>query len=443
MGTYCEFYVADYPVFSSKGQASPLFMTLFRERDKRVFDRRCADRNRLTWGHADWDPTEMERVVEYTSTVPEVRDRLRVMGFTLPRAMAEFESGMADHLAGLKAGDDTHGLWAETVALLERSTFADFIEAFKEIIIGDILPTYWSDTRPDASPLAVHILSDRDDFYWGFPCSDVRSFVRALLEAVPESASVTQDLTDLVCEGYYDVDDEICEMGLDDLKGDYAVNSRIILLTEGTTDSEVLRTSIDLLYPHLSGYYSFMDLAVRAPGGAGSLVHVVKSFAGAGIENRTIALLDNDAAGHSAVSVLRHIHLPPNILVMTYPDIELAANYPTCGPNGNSVQDVNGRACSIELYFGRDVLAIDGRLVPVHWKAYDDRVKRYQGEIQQKDVLKERFLQKAEAARQMDDHNASMEWGDMRRLLDCVFDAFNAQQCAATGAETATRPGRG
>ena len=146
---------------------------------------------------------------------------------------------------------------------------------------------------------------------------------------------------------------------LEELKGDYSVNSRIILLTEGPTDSEVLRASIELLYPHLSSYYSFMDLAVRAPGGAGSLVHVVKSFAGAGIENRTIALFDNGTAGHSAVSLLRHIQLPPHIRVMSYPNIALADSYPTRGPNGESVQDVNGSACSIELYYGRDVLTVE------------------------------------------------------------------------------------
>ena len=95
-----------------------------------------------------------------------------------------------------------------------------------------------------------------------------------------------------------------------------------------------MQASIELLYPHLSDYYSFMDLTVRAPGGAGSLVHVVKSFAAAGIENRTIALFDNDAAGHSAASLLRHVQLPPNILVMTFPNIAVADSYPTRGPNG-------------------------------------------------------------------------------------------------------------
>jgi hypothetical protein len=131
MGTYCELYVADYPVFSSKSQASPIVMTLFRERDKRVFDRKCVERNQIEWGHADWDPTEVERVVEYTASVREVRDRLRVMGFTLSRAMAEFECGKAEHLDYLRELNENSDLWDEEIALLERSTFSDFLEAFR------------------------------------------------------------------------------------------------------------------------------------------------------------------------------------------------------------------------------------------------------------------------------------------------------------------------
>ena len=35
-----------------------------------------------------------------------------------------------------------------------------------------------SPRKPAASKLAVHILKDREDFYWGFPCRDIRSLPR-------------------------------------------------------------------------------------------------------------------------------------------------------------------------------------------------------------------------------------------------------------------------
>jgi hypothetical protein len=435
MGTYCELYFADYPVISSKSQVSPLVMTLFRERDKKVFERKCIERNQIAWGHADWEATEVERVVEYTATVREVRDRLRIMGFTLPRAQAEFESTKAEQLEELRSHADGSGgegmdalrkHWAEELALLERATFCDFLGAFREIVTSGVNPVSFCEKLPHASKLAKYALKDREEFYWGFPCLDIRSFFRALLEVVPEEAPVTQDLTDLVDGGYYEVDDLVCEKSLLELKGDYSVNSRIILLTEGPTDAEVLQASLELLFPHLTDYYSFMDLAVRAPGGAGSLVHVVKAFAGAGIENRTIALFDNDAAGHSAALLLRAVPLPRHIQVLNYPNITIASQYPTTGPNGAAIQDINGAACSIELYYGRDVLTNSGSLVPVQWRGFDEKVKRYQGEIQNKDALKAKFLKKVDAGKRSRLQSPSGDWGDMRQLLDSVFDAFSS-----------------
>jgi len=426
MGTYCELYIADYPVFSSKSQVEPLVMTMFRETDKRTFDRKCIERNQIEWGHADWDPEEVESVVEYSATVTNVRDRLRVMGFTLSQAESDFLSSKQARVADLKEMATDSNLWDEEIGLLESASFRDFLNAFSEILRSGVHPVHVVEQRPVVSTLARYILRDREDSYWGFPCGDIRSFFRALIEVIPENAFVTQDITDLVNGGYYSTTDAICDLAQNELKGDYSTNSRIIILTEGPTDTQVLKTSIDLLYPHLSGYYSFMDLAVRAPGGAGSLVHVIKSFSGAGIENRTVALFDNDAAGHSTASLLDEIRLPPNIRVMHYPDVPLASCYPTSGPNGMAIQDVNGAACSIELYFGRDVLTSAGNLIAVQWKGFDQKAKRYQGEIQEKDILKKRFFDKVNFAKKTGDFPPPGDWEDMRTLLNTVFDAFNA-----------------
>lgn len=425
MGTYCELYVADCQVFSWKSKASPIVMTLFRERDKRVYDRKCNHRNRIGWSHGEWDDAEMERVVEYTATVREVCDRLAVMGFSLSASQADFEREKSNHVEELQEMNEGEDFYKDEIALLERSSFSDFLEALREIVTSGIHPIYFREKKKDASELASYLLHDREGYYWGFPCTDIRSFFRALLEVVPDSSLVTQDLTDLVAGSYYAETDEVCESSLRALKGDYAVNSRIILLTEGTTDSEVLRAAIALLFPHLLDYYSFMDLAARAPGGASSLVHAVKAFAGAGIENRTIALFDNDAAGHGAAQSLSRLTLPSNICVMTYPDISSADSYPTQGPNGESLQNVNGSACSIELFFGRDVLTINGQLVPVQWKAYDERVRRYQGEVQHKDLLKDRFMQKVRGASQSGTRVLADDWADMNVLLQSVFGAFD------------------
>ena len=55
--------------------------------------------------------------------------------------------------------------------------------------------------------------------------------------------------------------------------------------------------------------------------------------------------------------------LPENIRVISYPNIQRANRYPTVGMNGKVVLDnVNGRACSIELYLP-DFLKKMGRTI--------------------------------------------------------------------------------
>ncbi len=51
-------------------------------------------------------------------------------------------------------------------------------------------------------------------------------------------------------------------------------------------------------------------------------------------------------------------------------------------------------------------------------------------EIQQKDILKDRFLQKVDAAERTGLQPPPGDWEDMRQPLESMFDAFNAQQGA-------------
>jgi HEPN/Toprim N-terminal domain 1 len=427
MGTYCELFVADSPVFAEKSQANALVMTIFRESDRVIATRSVRERNPIQWDNTDAGPDESELIVEYTTSVGTAKDRLRVMGFTLKSIKADFEKAKATHIMWLKElseGGDSD-LWSDEIALLSNSSFADFVAGMKEIVTSGVHYVWFTKRVPNGSALAKYMLKDNDDFYWGFPCTDLRCFIRALLESVPDGSTVTQELTDLVDGEYYPEDARVTDLALQELKGSYSINSPVIVLTEGVTDSRALQQPLSLLYPHLLGYFSFMDLAVRSPGGAGSLVHVVKSFAGAGIENRVIALFDNDTAGHAALSLLRDISLPQTMRILSYPDLALAALYPTAGPTGTSVQNINGLACSIELFFGRDVLEIAGQLVPVQWKGYDERMKRYQGEITNKNMLCTRFDDKVQLAKSDRSMMNTQDWEPMRQLLDVILDAFN------------------
>jgi hypothetical protein len=106
----------------------------------------------------------------------------------------------------------------------------------------------------------------------------------------------------------------------------------------------------------LASYVRFWDYGFRNEGGASVAVNTLKSFAAAGISNRIVAIFDNDSAAYEAVSALKEVTLPPQYKVIHYPDIDLANEYPTLGPQGNVTMNVNRLAGSIELYLGTDVL---------------------------------------------------------------------------------------
>jgi len=426
MSSYCQLYIADYPVFSSNSYAYAPIMTLFRERDKRVFERRVSSRNPLEWSHIESSRDELEIAVEYRALLRHVIQRLDILGFTLPVVQREFQEIKTDEVEKLKEwAEDDSGYWQEEIKILESSTFDDYVQAFRSILSSKVHTVHYLKEFPDASPLIKYILKDHDDFYWGFPCADIRAFIRTALEAAPNDADVIQDLTEVVQAGYYDADDTVSDMAYHELVGDYPIHSKIVVLTEGTTDTEILKPSFELLYPHLYDYYSFMDFGMRPPGGVGSLVNAVKSFAGAGIQNRTIALFDNDTAAFSAVETLKGIDIPPNIAIRHYPDMSLALTYPTIGPGGLQHQDINGLACSIELYFGKDVLEVDGNLTPVQWKGYDERLRRYQGEILRKEDLKNRFLAKLTSAKEDYSTISKQDWSGVNEILLQIMGAFN------------------
>lgn len=428
MGTYCELYVDNYPVLSSKSNVVDVVMTLFREGDKRVYERKVSERNPLTWGQLE-DDSEVETVYEYSNTVTNIIDRLEIMGFTLQRVEREFKQEIKEVIQNMEesATESLEDLYKEYIKILENANIKSFIDAFTEIRIKKLQPSYFTHLKFDgASPLVNYILNETDEFYYGFPCQSLRSFLRVFLESCPKDSLVTQDITDLVAAEYYEPDDAVCEMEVNGLIEDFGINSKIIILTEGSSDREILSRSLKILYPHLYEYYSFMDFdASNVAGGAVALVSQIKSFIGAGITNRIVALFDNDTAAFAAVRGLNKTELTKNIFIEHYPRIELAENYPTLGPTGISEMDVNGLAGSIEIYLGKEVLNINGQLAPVQWKGFDSSQRKYQGELIEKTEIQQRFFKKIEVCEKEPEKIESYDWSGLRSIFNMVFNVFN------------------
>jgi hypothetical protein len=401
-------------------------MALFRESDRRVFQRKQSERNPLVW--CVDDSIEIEEAYTYQVKIDQLRDRLNLSGFTLQRAKEDFENCRAEEVERYKdlCSEPGGSMWQEKVSLYETTSLDDYINVFKIVQERKLLPEISLDTIPPNEQLLREILSEYDDKLYNFPHSDIRYLLRVFLESCPSDGNAIYDLTDIIHAGYYSETDEITNLTIQSLTEELPISGKIIVLTEGKTDCKILQQSIVILYPHLTAFFSFMDFEnANVPGGTGNLATTVKAFAGTGILNRVVAIFDNDTAADEAIRSLEKVNLPSNIKILKLPDIEMAQSYPTLGPGGLSEMNINGLACSIELYLGRDVLTQNGELAPIQWTGYSVPLKKYQGVILDKDKLQKAFQRKADKCQINPEIINSTDWSEMKTIFKKLFEVFN------------------
>ncbi|RKD88146.1 HEPN/Toprim-associated domain-containing protein [Mangrovibacterium diazotrophicum] len=436
MGSYCELYIKDYPIATTKNEIDPFLLSLFQTSDLNVFERKIGDRIQVLYGREN-EEEEEEKAIQYFNSAKNIRDRLNVMGFTLTRTIERFEESKEESLVRLREriedktfndSDRMNKILTNEIQILENNSFDDFIEAVKEIFEHNYGFAVKKENLPDKiNPIIPYLL----DYGYGldrFPYDyDQRTLLRALLEATEPDAIITYDITELLESGYYEGEpEEVYDEVIGNLTFDYELGEKFLILTEGTSDINILRDSLELLYPHLTGYYSFMDFGVsNASGSASSLVASIKSFVGADIKNKVIALFDNDTAAESAISGLSKTKIPPNIKIKQYPIIDIAKNYPTIGPTGITNMDINRLACSIEMYLGQDILSQKEGLMPIQWKGYDSKLKKYQGEIIDKTKVQKDFKKKIKECKEDRNKIKDEDWREMHDLLQMIFNTFN------------------
>jgi hypothetical protein len=374
MGSYCSLDFDDVQVFSVKSVVPDEFIALFQETDRADFP-------------GDEDTGELSRHL-YAATRTAVLDRLDVSGITSSAAKTAFQQWQqseTDSWREMLRDDPTFGL---TLKAIEEFTYEEWQRR-----VPNILHTRFDRDQPEATDEVEERMLDASDGWLFFKATDYRLLVRAMLDAFPESNEVKLDISDLIHGGYLDEESKLCEAARASDAQIRPVNEPIVLLGEGSTDVRALQKSICVLYPHLVDYFSFFDhMELNVDGGASYLVKFLRAFAAARISSRMVAIFDNDTAGREAFEAANELRLPRTIKVLRLPDTGLASAYPTIGPQGNNVMNVNGTAASIELYLGRHNLTdYDGSLIPVRWRGLSQRTNTYQGQVDRKAEIMERF----------------------------------------------------
>jgi len=422
MGSYCSLSIDDYEFDVAKSYINPFWSCIFKESDRKNIKTNQNNSSR------DDATTSNEHYNVYSAKISIIKKRLDILGYTIEKTKEKYDLNLKEKIAETELDLETYSASyyvrdLKYLKMMQINGLGFWVNIAKEVIFKRKI-NFWDENsfvKQDEDICFWALNASEDEAFLKFPETQYGFFLRALLEAANDEQLLILDVTSLISSGYYREDESICEQTAKDILNSTLQFEKIILLTEGVSDSKILSQSLNLLYPELIEYFYFMDFGtMKAEAGTSALERTLKSFAAAGISNKIIALFDNDTAGHSAMMRLEIISFPKNIKAIALPNLSLATNYPTIGPQGDTIQNINGSACSIELYLGKDILTKNGDLIPVAWKGYEYKVSRYQGEIVEKDVLQKLFFKKIKDAK---DKNIieSQDWSGIKLIFESIF----------------------
>lgn len=293
MSSYASFYINGQELLHWRNGLSPLVTSLFTKND--IIRGQGKDGVRLIKQYSlsmyDNDYTEDDVDWEIALAVIDVatlKQRLSIYGYNAQL----FNDSLDAHIG-----------WLAELS----SGSSDEMKSYYENNIKQI-----NDLRGGKIPL-------RDLSYRFFEKIDFYNKTVAIwgvlhLEDVKDSDMTVLDISDLVEGGW--LNDELENTDSNFLiPQDEFIPEIPIILTEGITDIETLKKALHVIYPKLESNVRFLDTSFRPETNAAAIVKMIKSFAAAGINNRILAILDNDAAASEAMTNLPR-NLPNNIKVI-------------------------------------------------------------------------------------------------------------------------------
>lgn len=357
----------------------------------------------------------------YAVSISVMRQRLEIMGFTNALWQQELKAFVDRTIEyGSRRRERYEMATSEWVRetrrlmILQQSSLKRWMK--KLLLVNDM---GWNESWSTPEDTLAYELFDRKT---GFPeqiFSRTLIFLRGALEAVRDDDEVVFDFSNAVYQDVTAPGAHLSAIGRNRLMQPIREFERILILTEGRTDAKVIRESFEAMRPEIAHMYSYMEHEeFKAEGGTSALVNLARSMAAAGISNRIVFLFDNDTAGHEGLRNFMKQRLPSHYQGITLPRLKSAESYPTIGPTGEALADINECACGIELYCGPKALTKeDGQPCRIQWTAYSSGMKRYQGEPLDKDGVKKRFLNNLAASA---DPATDPEFESMRLVLSTI-----------------------
>lgn len=202
-----------------------------------------------------------------------------------------------------------------------------------------------------------------------------------------------------------------------------------LVVTEGSSDVHILTHALKLMRPFVADFFRFIDVSERHPfSGTGSLANFAEGLAKIDVHNQVVFVFDNDVEGVEAAARVRKLKLPTNMSVLVLPDLEAFQKFPSQGPNGVTVSDINGRAAAIECYL--DLRLTNRPPALVQWTNLKRDPDVYQGALKHKGTYMDAFL--AQTAQSILD--SDYDTSKIEHVLDALIEECGHLARAASNA---------
>lgn len=341
------------------------------------------------------DEPIIERKEGYSRKLSLLRRRLDLLGYdigSLKRLYEDaiqehFEFGYKIHLPFEKYYESVKSIdimQVDTVSLAVESheNGYDFGEYVRRCIFED----------PSIKSAFIDGLEKDDPNDWKDPKFDLSQFLENLdpyimLRIIAENPKNSE------CElqwNYFDVVDNGW-VKREEIVKELSPQEKVLIVTEGSSDSFILRKTLDVLYPDIADFFNFVDMEENYPfTGVGNLYNFCLGLVRISIQNKIIVVFDNDTAGIEKYEQATTLDKPSNFLVTKLPDHHCFANIKTRGPQGETNENVNGKAVAIECFL--DLRSLDCE-PHIQWTSYNRKKGQYQGELENKDKYVQKFKQ--------------------------------------------------
>lgn len=303
----------------------------------------------------------------------EVADRVRMLGHTL--VVAEQDFSYCANLNGFETAQFSFDDLKTALSLVDVSSvspdYGEGGEDFGKFFRRHIVPRLGLEAKLD-DPFQMHRI-----------CEAMENLSPETIILLLSENPKARDLP--VVLAFSDVEEGGYE-GRDSFVKDLEKTNTFLLVTEGTSDANIIKHAFSLLMPHIADFFSFVDVTEGYPfAGTGSQFNFAKGLIAIAVQNRIVFIYDNDAEGSASLARTEKLNLPDNIKAIKLPDLAAFEGFASLGPSGHYNADINGRAAAIECYLDLGPEAL------IRWTSFNRDLGEYQGELIDKTKWSKRF----------------------------------------------------